>query len=92
MMNEEKEDNFFKKIIISIKNPERYPELASKRWGLVTEYMIKLILILALVASFAFIYTIYKNYSNLTTENTQEITIVNNNRFSVSVKSLKTKH
>lgn len=55
-MNQEKEISFFKKLIISIKDFEKYPELASKRWGVVISYLLKLLAIFAIVISFAFTY------------------------------------
>lgn len=55
-MNQEKEISFFKKIIISIKDFEKYPELASKRWGVVLSYLLKLLVLFAIVIAFALTY------------------------------------
>lgn len=57
-MNEEKELPFFKKMIISIKNFEKYPELASKKWSIVIAYLIKLLVIFTIVVSFCSIFQI----------------------------------
>lgn len=57
-MNEEKELPFFKKMIISIKKFERYPELASKKWSIVIAYLIKLLIIFTIVVSFCSVYKI----------------------------------
>lgn len=55
-MMKEKELSFFKKLIISIKDFEKYPELASKNWGKIIVYAVKLLLIFCIIASCAFIY------------------------------------
>ena len=65
-MNEEKKYSFFKKVIISIKNIEKYPELASKNWVQVLDYIFKLIIIFAIFATFAFMYSEYKKFTNET--------------------------
>ena len=57
-MNEEKELPFFKKMIISIKNFEKYPELASKKWSIVIAYLIKLLILFTIVISFCSVYKI----------------------------------
>lgn len=57
-MNQEKEISFFKKIIISIKDFEKYPELASKKWGVVLSYLLKLLVLFAIVMAFALTYQI----------------------------------
>lgn len=57
-MNEEKELPFFKKVIISIKNFEKYPELASKKWSVVISYLVKLLILFTIVISFCSVYTI----------------------------------
>lgn len=58
MMKDEKEISFFKKLIISIKDFERYPELASKSWTKVLPYLVKLLTIFVIVASFASVYAL----------------------------------
>lgn len=58
MMKEEKEISFFKKLIISIKDFEKYPELASKSWGVVLSYLSKLLAIFVVIASFVSVYTL----------------------------------
>lgn len=56
MMNEEKDVSFFKKLIMSIKDFEKYPELASKSWIKVLNYLVKLLAIFTIVASFGSVY------------------------------------
>lgn len=60
MMKEEKEVSFFKKLIISIKDFEKYPELASKSWIKVLSYLAKLLMIFVLVVSFTTVYDLSK--------------------------------
>lgn len=60
MMNEEKEISFFKKLMTSIKDFEKYPDLASKRWGVVLSYLIKLLAIFTIIVSFTATYKIAK--------------------------------
>lgn len=57
-MNEEKEISFFRKMIISIKNFEKYPELASKKWSIVIAYLVKLLILFTVVVSFCSVYKI----------------------------------
>lgn len=57
-MNQEKEKSFFRKIIISIKDFEKYPELASKKWGIVISYLLKLLAIFTIIVSFTITYKI----------------------------------
>lgn len=57
-MKEEKEISFFKKLIISIKDFEKYPELATKKWTVVLSYLGKLLVIFTIIASFTSVYTI----------------------------------
>lgn len=63
-MNKEKEESFFKKLIMSIKNFEKYPELASKKWGIVLSYFLKLLLLFVILTSFATTYQIEKKIQN----------------------------
>lgn len=60
MMKDEKEVSFFKKLIMSIKDFEKYPELASKSWAKVLSYLAKLLAIFVIVASFASVYKLSK--------------------------------
>ena len=60
MMKDEKEVSFFKKLIMSIKDFEKYPELASKSWAKVLSYLVKLLTIFVIVASFASVYKLSK--------------------------------
>ena len=60
MMKDEKEVSFFKKLIMSIKDFEKYPELASKSWSKVLSYLVKLLAIFVIVASFASVYKLSK--------------------------------
>lgn len=59
-MKDEKEVSFFKKLIMSIKDFEKYPELASKSWTKVLPYLVKLLTIFVIVASFASVYKLSK--------------------------------
>lgn len=59
-MKEEKENSFFKKLIISIKDFEKYPDLASKRFGVVLSYLMKLLVIFTIIVSFTSTYGIAK--------------------------------
>lgn len=60
-MNKEKELSFFKKMIISIKNFEKYPELAGEKWSIVIAYLVKLLILFTIVASFCSVYKIKNN-------------------------------
>lgn len=57
-MKDEKEKSFFKKLIISIKDFERYPELASENWPKVLYYLVKLLAIFVIIASFTSVYSL----------------------------------
>lgn len=63
-MKQEKEISFFKKLIISIKDFEKYPELASKSWLIITSYLVKLLLIFTIIISFASVYDLSKQVNN----------------------------
>lgn len=65
MMKQEKEISFLKKLIISIKDFEKYPELASKSWLTITSYLIKLLLIFTIIISFASVYDLSKQVNNV---------------------------
>ena len=68
-MKEKKELSFFRKVIISIKDFEKYPMLASKDWKIVLAYMLKLLAIFTIISAFTFVYSIQKDIrtgSNLT--------------------------
>lgn len=56
----EKEISFFKKIIMSIKDFEKYPELACKKWNVVLSYLLKLLAVFVLIVSFVFTYNLEK--------------------------------
>jgi len=60
MMKEENKISFFKKLIISIKDFEKYPELASKSWTVVLSYLLKLLAIFVMIASFVSVYNLSK--------------------------------
>lgn len=80
-MNQEKEISFFKKLIISIIKIEKYPELASRKWGAVLSYMIKLLTIFVIVVSFASVYMMTKEFGqaiDYTKNNIPEFTFENN--------------
>lgn len=55
-----KEISFFKKIIMSIKDFEKYPEMASKSLTSVLKYIMQLVAILTIVALSMYIYNISK--------------------------------
>lgn len=55
-MNEKKEISFFKKLIMSIKDFEKYPELASKKMGTVLAYFFKLLAIFVIIVTFSICY------------------------------------
>ncbi len=59
-MNKEKEIPFFKKMIMSIKNFEKYPEFASKKWSIVAQYLIKLLVLFTIIVSFCSVYNLSK--------------------------------
>lgn len=71
-MSSEKEESFFKKVIISIKDFEKYPELASKKIGVVLSYLIKLLAIFTIVVSITCVYKFSLEFksmlSNIQTE------------------------
>lgn len=54
MMEEKQKISFFHKFIYSIKNIEKYPELAIKSFGEVLLYLIKLLLIFTVIISVAY--------------------------------------
>lgn len=60
MSEEKKECSFFRKVLISIKDFEKYPDLASKKWGVVLVYLMKLLAIFTVVVSFCSIYAVSK--------------------------------
>lgn len=64
MMKEEKEISFLKKLIISIKDFEKYPELASKSWVVVLSYLVKLLVIFTIIISFASVYDLSKQVNS----------------------------
>lgn len=64
-MNEEKELSFFRKMIISIKNFEKYPELASKKIGVVLSYLIKLLAIFTIIVSIVCVYKFSLEFKNV---------------------------
>ncbi len=61
-MKEEKELSFFKKVLVSIKDFEKYPELASKSWGIVFSYFIKLFLLFVAVVALTSVYEFVKDF------------------------------
>ncbi len=81
MNQEEKEPSFFKKVMMSITKLERYPELASKNWKVVISYMVKLLAIFTVVATFCSLYSTIKiinNSINYLNENIPDFTFENN--------------
>ena len=58
MMNKEKKISFFKRVIISIKDFDRYSELATLNIKTTIFYVIKLMIIISLVVSILFLYDI----------------------------------
>ena len=65
MMKEKKKDTFFQKFIDSIKNIEKYPELAIKSFGEVLLYILKLMLIFTTFVSFAYMYKVSKELKQI---------------------------
>ena len=63
-MEETNKISFFKKIMISIKDFDRYPELASKRAISVLLYIIKLIAIFTIIVSLTNLYSISKQINS----------------------------
>ena len=63
-MNGEKEISFWKKVIISIKDFEQYPQLASRNWGIVLSYLVKLLAIFTIIVSFTSVYEMSKQIEN----------------------------
>ncbi len=63
-MEDEKQESFFKKIIISIKDFEKYPMLAGKNWNVVLAYLLKLLAIFTAIVVIAFVYTTLKQMQN----------------------------
>ena len=59
-----KEDSFIKKIICSIKDFEKYPEMAVKPFSKVLSYLIKLMLIFTLVVTAISVYNVSININN----------------------------
>lgn len=60
-----KKESFFKKVIASIKNFERYPEFAIKRWGEVISYLIKLLIIFTTIVSITYAYQLSKQMKEI---------------------------
>ena len=80
-MKEEEKVSFFKKLIISIKDFEKYPELASKSWVVVISYLIKLLAIFVVVASFISVYGVSRQIQSglqFVKEELPNFTFVNN--------------
>ena len=61
-MKEEKEVSFFKKIIICIKDFEKYPEMATKSWKIVLAYFVKLLLVFVVIASLTSVYGLIREF------------------------------
>ena len=59
-----KEDSFIKKIISSIKDFEKYPEMAVKPFSMVLSYLIKLMLIFTFVVTAISVYNVSININN----------------------------
>lgn len=81
MMKDEKEKSFFKKLIISIKNFEEYPDLASKSWAKVISYLAKLLAIFTIVVSFTTVYKLSQQVQsgiNCIKEDLPDFSFVNN--------------
>ena len=58
--------SFIKKVIYSIKDFEKYPEMATKSFKSVIKYLVQLILIISLVATVASLYNMSKNINDAT--------------------------
>lgn len=59
-----KEDSFIKKIISSIKDFEKYPEMAVKPFSMILSYLIKLMLIFTFVVTAISVYKVSININN----------------------------
>ena len=81
-MKEEKEIPFFKKVIISIKDFEKYPKLASRKWSVVLAYMLKLLAIFTIITVFSFLFTILSGseIKNSAISSGQQVILINNLR------------
>jgi len=55
-MKNENEVSFFRKLVMSIKDFEKYPQLASNGWLKVASYLVKLITIFTIIVSFCVVY------------------------------------
>ena len=65
-MIKKKEDiSFLKKVVMSIKDFEKYPMLASKDWNVVLAYLLKLLAIFTVIGTCAIMYTIFKEATNI---------------------------
>ena len=72
-MEEENQESFFKKIVISIKDFERYPMLAGEKWKVVLAYLLKLLAIFTFIVVIAFVYTTLKQVEKLELSRTRYI-------------------
>ena len=86
MKENEKKISFFKKLIISIKDIEKYPELASENWSVVLAYLLKLLAIFSIIATISFTYIVLKKMpanidigeaSNTSQNVSQQIILIN---------------
>ena len=59
-----KEDTFFRKVVSSIKDIEKYPEMAIKPFSTIIIYLLKLLLILTLIATLTSIYVTSKSINS----------------------------
>ena len=77
MMKKKKDISFLKKVIMSIKDFEKYPMLASKDWSVVLAYLLKLLAIFTLIGTCSIMFTIFKEATN--TEEASQVGILINN-------------
>ena len=77
MMKKKKDISFLKKVIMSIKDFEKYPMLASKDWSVVLAYLLKLLAIFTVIGTCSIMYTIFKEAAN--TEKASQVGVLINN-------------
>ena len=77
MMKKKKDISFLKKVIMSIKDFEKYPMLASKDWSVVLAYLLKLLAIFTVIGTCSIMYTIFREAAN--TEEASQVGVLINN-------------
>ena len=77
-MKEEKDISFYRKVITSIKYFEEYPKLASRSWGVVLAYMLKLLAIFTIIVTIAFTFSLIsgKNLKSIGVDGEQQEVLI----------------